>query len=119
MTIIATTIMMKRIRNWLFRLFGKQPEPAPEPAPRRDEGKMEVEPRNKTIGREKQIIAKGVEQFFNDNYELRFNILKQVEEFRPRLPEKAAGFEQKAPGFDENVAVYDCPTRGTIRTGCR
>ena len=102
--------MMKRIRNWLFRLFGKQPEPAPEPAPRRDEGKMEVEPRNKTIGREKQIIAKGVEQFFNDNYELRFNILKQVEEFRPRLPEKAAGFEQKAPGFDENVAVYDCPT---------
>lgn len=33
---------------------------------------------------EKKRIAKGVRQFFEQNYELRYNVLKQTEEFRPK-----------------------------------
>lgn len=33
---------------------------------------------------EKRRIAQGVKQFFEQNYELRYNVMKQVEEFRPR-----------------------------------
>ena len=33
----------------------------------------------------KRRIAKGVRQFFEQNYELRYNVMKQVEEFRPAL----------------------------------
>ena len=74
------------------------------------EEKMEVVSREPVNGRSKQLIAKGVEQFFNDHYELRFNILKQVEEFRPSFPEKAPGFEQKAPGFGQKAAGFENPT---------
>ena len=99
---------MRQIRKWLLRLFGKQPEQAPMAAAPQEEKRVAVERRTQTPGREKQIIAKGVEQFFNDNYELRFNILKQSEEFRPRFPENAAGFGENVAGFPENAAGNDC-----------
>ena len=33
---------------------------------------------------EKRRIAQGIRQFFEQNYELRYNVMKQAEEFRPR-----------------------------------
>ena len=33
---------------------------------------------------EKQAIARGVRRFFQQNYELRYNVMKQTEEFRPK-----------------------------------
>ena len=99
---------MRQIRKWLLRLFGKQTEQAPMAAAPQEEMRVAVERRSQTPGREKQIIANGVEQFFNDNYELRFNILKQSEEFRPRFPENAAGFGENVAGFAENATGNDC-----------
>ena len=49
--------------------------------------------------RDKKRIARGVKQFFNKNYELRFNILKQVEEFRP-LRRKGKLFAAKGDLYD-------------------
>lgn len=43
----------------------------------------------------KRRIAKGIRQFFEQNYELRYNIMKQTEEFRPR-PGKARVIDKKA-----------------------
>ena len=37
---------------------------------------------------DKKRIARGVRRFFAQNYELRYNILKQQEEFRPLRPDK-------------------------------
>jgi len=47
----------------------------------------------------KKRIARGVKKFFDKNYELRFNILKQVEEFRPRC--------RKGDLYDSKGKLYD------------
>lgn len=49
----------------------------------------------------KRRIAKGVRQFFEQNYELRFNVMKQVEEFRPVVHRKERLFYRKAVGIGE------------------
>ncbi|MBQ3754165.1 MAG: hypothetical protein II864_11610 [Prevotella sp.] len=99
--------MMKRIRQWLLNLLFQQHEPTPEPTPKQEEEKIEVVSRQPMNGRTKQLIAKGVEKFFNDHYDLRFNILKRCEEFRPLASEKAPGFAKKAPGFAKKAPGFE------------
>jgi hypothetical protein len=43
----------------------------------------------------------------DEHYELRFNVMKQAEEFRPRFPEKSVGFEQNAAGFEQKAAGFE------------
>ena len=57
---------------------------------------------------EKQIIAEGIERFFRQNYELRYNILKQTEEFRPlfhvtAVRENAAALEKNVTASREKI----------------
>ena len=52
-----------------------------------------------TVSSEKKRIAKGVRQFFEANYDLRFNVIKQTEEFRP----KPRGGNSK-----RRNSAYDC-----------
>ena len=52
---------------------------------------------------EKQIIAEGIERFFRQNYELRYNILKQTEEFRPLFHVTAA--RENAAALEKNVTA--------------
>ena len=106
---------MKRIRRWLLNLLFQQHEQAPEAAPEQREEKIEVESRHPENGNTKQWIAKGVEQFFNEHYDLRFNILKRTEEFRPLSAGGAAGqaggaapLAEEAPGHGDSLAVKDC-----------
>ena len=40
---------------------------------------------------EKKRIARGVRRFFEQNYELRYNVVKQTEEFRPRRKQTEIG----------------------------
>lgn len=40
---------------------------------------------------EKRRIAQGVRRFFEQNYELRYNMMKQTEEFRPRKKRPKSG----------------------------
>ena len=47
---------------------------------------------------EKRRIAQGVRQFFERNYELRYNVMKQTEEFRPRQRNPDAGRNQAEIG---------------------
>ena len=47
--------------------------------------------------RERQRIVQGVREFFGQNYELRYNVMKQTEEYRPRQNRKAAFDSLQAP----------------------
>ena len=54
--------------------------------------------------RERQRIVQGIRQFFEQNYELRYNVMKQTEEYRPWRNKKAplgnlqaANFTTEAP----------------------
>ena len=47
--------------------------------------------------RERQRIVQGVREFFEQNYELRYNVMKQTEEFRPRRDRKAPHGNLQAP----------------------
>ena len=51
---------------------------------------------------EKQAIARGVKQFFRQNYELRYNVMKQTEEFRPK---NVTAPREKIPASRENVTA--------------
>ena len=55
---------------------------------------------------EKQAIARGVRRFFQQNYELRYNVMKQTEEFRPK---NVTAAREKIPASRKNVtaARYD------------
>lgn len=57
--------------------------------------------------RERQRIAKGVRQFFEKNYELRYNVMKQTEEFRPRQ-EKAMVISRET-GVNSEKEVINSP----------
>ena len=51
---------------------------------------------------QKKRIAQGVKRFFDENYELRYNTIKQYEEFRPRQPEEPShGTEKPTHGAEE------------------
>ena len=58
----------------------------------------------------KKRIARGVKRFFEKNYELRFNVMKQTEEFRPRKKQgrrKAPSILAKPPIYDPKPPIYD------------
>ena len=58
---------------------------------------------------EKQAIARGVRRFFQQNYELRYNVMKLTEEFRPKnvtaAREKIPASRKKIPAARENVTA--------------
>ena len=57
--------------------------------------------------RERQRIVEGVRRFFNENYELRYNVLKQTEEYRrkePITPREEALVAQQEPLNSEKEA---------------
>lgn len=60
--------LFRRIRNWLSSMK-----------------KVESATTFSSIN-ERQRIVEGVRRFFNENYELRYNVLKQTEEFRRKEP---------------------------------
>ena len=47
--------------------------------------------------RERKRIVKGVREFFEKNYELRYNVMKQTEEFRPLRPDKPRSDSMEPP----------------------
>ena len=55
----------------------------------------ETEQRRERTGMfsEKKRIAVGLREFFENNYELRYNVMKQAEEFRPRLKKDAVSYK--------------------------
>ena len=52
---------------------------------------------NKIAGNDKKRIAQGVKDFFDRHYELRYNTIKQQEEFRPIFPQQA-DYKNSQPG---------------------
>jgi predicted P-loop ATPase len=53
--------------------------------------------------RERQRIVQGVREFFGQNYELRYNVMKQTEEYRP-LRNREAVFEKTKPSCEKRKA---------------
>ena len=68
--------------------------------------------------RERQRIVAGVRRFFEENYELRYNVMKQTEEFRPRsqkavlIDGKAPSDGRKAPLDDSKAVPVESPNGG-------
>ena len=60
--------LLKRFRNWLFSIKCEKDGPALSSV------------------NERQRIVEGVRRFFNENYELRYNVMKQTEEYRRKEP---------------------------------
>ena len=60
--------LLKRFRNWLFSVKSEKDGPALSSV------------------NERQRIVEGVRRFFNENYDLRYNVMKQTEEFRRKEP---------------------------------
>ena len=60
--------LMKRFKRWLFSV------------------RCEKDSTTFSSINERQRIVEGVRRFFNENYELRYNVLKQTEEFRRKEP---------------------------------
>ena len=63
----------------------------------------------------KRKIAQGVRRFFEQNYELRYNVLKQAEEFRPRQhnsvddSDNIASYGNNIASYSDSIASYsDC-----------
>ena len=106
------TIIMRQIRKWLLRLIGGKQQLTPKtdsasPTRQAGDGKR----RSSTV-HDKQQIAEGVKKFMDEHYELRFNVMKQAEEFRPRISEKAAAFIQNPAGFEQKVAGFEQKAAG-------
>ena len=59
---------------------------------------------NRTSNNKKQIAC-GVRRFFDKNYELRYNVLKQVEEFRPRR-NTIVSYGNNIASYSDNIASY-------------
>ena len=68
--------LLKRFRNWLFS--GKIAEKGKDHEP--------SEPVTFSSVNERQRIVEGVRRFFNENYHLRYNVMKQTEEFCRKEP---------------------------------
>ena len=63
--------------------------------------------------RERQRIVQGVREFFGKNYELRYNVMKQTEEYRPRRSRKAPHGNLQAP-FG-NLQAANFPTEAPYK----
>ena len=70
--------------------------------------------------RERQRIVQGIRQFFEQNYELRYNVMKQTEEYRPWRNKKAplgnlqAPFENLQAPFG-NLQAANFPTEAPYK----
>ena len=60
--------LLKRFRNWLFSVKSEKDGPVLSSV------------------NERQRIVEGVRRFFKENYDLRYNVMKQTEEFRRKEP---------------------------------
>ncbi len=60
--------LLKRFRSWLFSVKSEKDGPALSSV------------------NERQRIVEGVRRFFKENYDLRYNVMKQTEEFRRKEP---------------------------------
>ena len=60
--------LLKRFRNWLFSVKSEKDGPALSSV------------------NERQRIVEGVRRFFKENYDLRYNVMKQTEEYRRKEP---------------------------------
>ena len=89
--------MMKLIKKWLRRLFGRPTHTGTHTGTHTQPARRI---RRHGLESEKQRIAQGVKQFFDRHYELRYNILKQTEEFRPRHPVQPA--QKNLPASQKN-----------------
>ena len=57
---------------------------------------------------ERQRIVEGVRRFFNENYELRYNVLKQTEEYRRKVAsivQEEALTDQQEPLISQEEAL--------------
>ena len=68
--------IINQLKKWVGRLTKK-------PTPQNEQEYTAVRETTGGTLLSKKIIAKGVKRFFDENYELRYNVLKQTEEFRP------------------------------------
>ena len=84
---------------WVW-VFGKHTPNTPTRSTGRHSGRS-VETRLKDNMTGRKQIALGVRQWFDENYELRYNILKQTEEFRPR-PENSRSIGKKSRSISQN-----------------
>ena len=81
--------LLKRFRNWLFSVKSEKDGPALSSV------------------NERQRIVEGVRRFFKENYDLRYNVMKQTEEFRRKEPSIA----RKEPliSREEPLILQDVP----------
>ena len=81
--------LLKRFKNWLFSVSSEKDGPALSSV------------------NERQRIVEGVRRFFNENYDLRYNVMKQTEEFRRKEPSIA----RKEPliSREEPLILQDVP----------
>jgi predicted P-loop ATPase len=58
---------------------------------------------------ERMRIAKGVREFIEQNYELRYNTMKQTEEFRPKIRDEASerNYKTAKNGCDTTIENYE------------
>ena len=56
---------------------------------------------------EKKRIARGVKDFFDRRYELRYNVMKQTEEFRPRNGQPDGRLENSKAHHENSKAHYE------------
>ena len=78
--------ILKRFRNWLF-----------------SERKDESSPAFSSIN-ERQRIVEGVRRFFNENYDLRYNVMKQTEEFFDKRS-VSVDYRRKEPSMARQAAL--------------
>ena len=86
-------MILETIRKWLRRL-GKD---------RRTAGTRQQKGENPWPTRERQRIVEGVRRFFDENYELRYNVMKQTEEFRPRRQQEPVSCQQEPVNFQKQA----------------
>ena len=61
-----------------------------------------------TTGRKlKKNIVCGIRQFFEQNYDLRYNVMKQTEEFRPRTKKEAVFLQKEAAIIQGEAAISE------------
>lgn len=67
--------IIKYVEQWLLSLFHRHP--------------VTRKKQQNATSTDKKRIARGVKAFFDRRYELRYNVIKQQEEFRPRHQDDA------------------------------
>ena len=81
-------LIIKHLKKWLLGFFRHS--------------LMAEMKRQTSTSTEKKRIARGVKAFFDRHYELRYNIIKQQEEFRPLCHDEADQINSDADGGNSN-----------------